>query len=94
MRNYLLIFLKSIKREILKFAKDNNTDEITISDLHNTYTYKGGLDDAKKTFGEIIKAEEYPNVVNIVDENDGQSMGGASKRLATSAYKSNIDQAA
>lgn len=99
MRNYLLIFLKSIKREILKFAKDNNTDKMTIDDLHRLNTYEGGLDEAKNAIDEIvyIKDEtEYPNIVRIIDEDDSASMSGPSKRLASSAYKVNnqSDQAA
>jgi len=99
MRNYLLIFLKSIKREILKFAKDNNTDKITMNDLHSTDTYKGGLEEAKNTIDEIIYIKEEidsSSIVRIIEEDSSVGMSGPSKRLASSAYRVNnqLDQVA
>lgn len=102
MKNYLKIFLECLKREISKFAKDNNTDKMTANDVRKTHIYEGGLPEAQKVVDEMVNeivyipndAVEKPNIVTIIDDNSSTSMGGASKRLATSGYKGQTDQAA
>lgn len=102
MKNYLIILLKILKGKISEFAKDNNTNVMTINDIHNIPTYHDALPKAQEVVDDMVyeivyipnDAVEKPNIVTIIDDNSSTSMGGASKRLATSGYKSQTDQAA